>query len=110
MHSRFRQFRRGIDPNEAAVVEYVIDRNALGVLDTLAFILPDGDWAEFVKNCRSDTYDHKGPGAFYELVYGPVATIAQETARDYEQLSFHSTSGIGVLQFVQIHRGGPRFA
>lgn len=91
------------------MLEYNIDRNALGALDTLAFVLPDAEWADFVKNCRSDVYDHKGPGTFYEVVYGPVSTAAQETARYYEQLSLHSATGINALHFVQVHRGGPRF-
>lgn len=109
MRSRFRQFGRGVDPDEATVIEYSVDRNVIGMLDTLAFVLPDGEWAEFVSNCRSDVYDHKGPGSFYEVVYGPIATVTQETARDYEQLSFHSSAGIGALHYVQTHRGVPRF-
>ena len=61
--------KRGPDPLEAAVVEYVIDRNDLGSLDTLAFVFPDDDWRDFVQNCRLGVFDHKGPGIYYDVVY-----------------------------------------
>jgi hypothetical protein len=97
------------DPICAAVVEHVIDRALLGDLGTLAFVFPDQDWADFVKNCRVGTFDHKGPGLYYEVVYGPVSTTGYESGRTFEQLSFHSDAAIRQLQFVQVRRGRPWF-
>jgi hypothetical protein len=91
------------------VVEYTADRDMLGKLDTLAFVLPEPGWQEFVNNCRYGSFDHKGPGAYYDLVYGPVSTVGGETGRYYEQLSFHSDAAIAVLTFVQVRRGTPWF-
>jgi len=107
MAALFRR-NRGIDPTCAAVVQYTVDRNILGMLDTLAFVVPDQGWQDFVKNCRSSAYDHKGPGAFYQVVYGPVSTVTGETSRWYEQLSFHSDAAIRTLRFTRVRRGAPR--
>jgi hypothetical protein len=98
------------DPICAAVVEQVIDRNTLGRLDSLAFVLPEPEWVDFVKNCRLGTFDHKGPGLYYDVVYGPVSTIANETGAHFEQLSFHSDAAIRSVQFVQVRRGRPWFS
>lgn len=98
------------DPGCAAIVEYAADRNLLGQLDALAFVLPEEGWREFVKNCKYDTFEHKGTGSRpYDIVYGPVATAAVETGTYYEQLSFHSDAAIAVLQLVRVRRGNPLF-
>jgi len=101
--------RTHIDPGCAAVIEYKIDRNVLGHLETLAFVLPDPEWSDFVGNCLLGSFDHKGPGVYYDVVYGPVSTIAKETSGALEQLSFHSPAAINTLQLVQVRRGTPRF-
>jgi hypothetical protein len=93
----------------AAVVEYRVDRDVLGKLDTLAFVLADTEWRDFVQNCRIGTYDHKGPGQYYEAVYGPVSTFGYETKTDLEQLSFHTDAAIQMLNLVQVRQGTPWF-
>jgi hypothetical protein len=98
------------DPICAAIVEYAIDRDILGGLDTLAFVFPEPGWQNFVRNCRTGTFDHRGPGTYYDVVYGPVSTIASETGTDFEQLSFHSPGAISALRFVRVRRGTPWFS
>lgn len=93
----------------AAVVEYEINRDKLGALGTLAFVFPEFGWHDFVKNCRTGTFDHKGPGTYYDIVYGPIYTIAYETGTAFEQVSFHSVGAIGELTFVRVRRGTPWF-
>jgi len=66
-----------LDPRSAAVVELLIDRNRLGRLDTLAFVFGEVDWHDFVTYCRTGIRGHRGPGSYYDVVYGPVATIRE---------------------------------
>lgn len=80
----------GFNPENAVVVEFSVQLDGLGGLDTLAFVQPTTDWIEFVNHCRVPSYGHKGLGRFYDAVYGPVsATLSVAVARE-EQLSFHS--------------------
>jgi hypothetical protein len=95
------------DPISAAVIEFTIDRNVLGRLDTLAFVLPDSEWQEFVAHCRSGTGGHKGKGIYYQTVYGPISIFTDEWWK-YEQLSFHSNPAAGVLSIKDVRVGRPR--
>src|SRR5690242_17840440 len=48
-----------LDPEAAAIVEFLVDRNGLGRLDTLAFVQPTDDWLDFVRHCRIPNRNHK---------------------------------------------------
>ena len=95
------------DPVCAAVIQYTIDRNYLGSLDTLVFVCPDSEWQDFINYCRTNFNGHKGPGIYYDAVHGPVSTALNESAYRLEQLSFHSPHAISLLNRVGVHRGTP---
>jgi len=95
------------DPVSAAVIEFAINRNNLGQLDTLAFVLPDAGWHEFVTHCRSGADGHKGKGIYYEVVYGPISIFTGEWWK-YEQLSFHSNRAARALSVQDVRIGRPR--
>ncbi|SPF44208.1 hypothetical protein SBA4_3190003 [Candidatus Sulfopaludibacter sp. SbA4] len=86
-----------------AVVELVIDRNALATLDTLVFSRGDfyaDDFWSFVHHCRSGGTDHRRtPGGFYDVVYGPVAAFWNQRMiiADSDQISFHTPSAETIL-------------
>src|ERR1700733_8812907 len=40
-------------PGAGAVVEFTVDRLALGALDIMVFVRPNDDWREFIAYCRS---------------------------------------------------------
>jgi hypothetical protein len=92
-------FQTGFDPEAPAVIEFRVRRDALGTLDTLAFVQPTSDWIEFVKHSRLPSYGHKSPGNDYDVVFGPV--FADDGTGDAipgrEQISFHTLRAIGVL-------------
>jgi len=96
-----------LDPDCAAVVEFSIDRNFLGQLDTLAFVFGENDWKEFVDHCRAGSFYHKSGNRHYDVVYGPVSTVTGEWWK-YEQLSFHSARAISCLNRIALHVGRPR--
>jgi hypothetical protein len=96
------------DPICAAVLHFSIDRNELGRLESLVFVSPDPEWHEFVKHCRQNMNGHRGPGNYYEVTYGPVSTVTNESVLRLEQLSFHSPHAIGLLQRIGTRRGNPR--
>jgi len=76
------------DPMSAAIVEFSIYLDALASLESLAFVQPTPDWAEFVNHCRSPTGGHRGLNVFYDVVYGPVSNQRGESISHHEQLSF----------------------
>lgn len=98
-----------IDPVRAAVVECSINRNALGRLETLAFVFGDSELQDFINHCRSGVCRHRGasPGDYYDVVYGPASTASGEWWK-YEQLSFHTSRAINYLTVVRVHPGSPR--
>ena len=85
--------RNHTNPVAAAVIELTVDRNVLGQLPTLAFVLPTDEWREFVMHCRNGG-SHRPDGTNYDVVYGPVSTMYYTAWPNYEQLSFHSMSAI----------------
>jgi hypothetical protein len=95
------------DPRHAAVLVYHADRDMLGRLDSISFVLPSDDWREFVMHCRAG-HNHKPNGANYDLVYGPVSTYTYSAWPNYEQLSFHSSGAIAILSPARLMaRGRP---
>lgn len=95
----------GHSSSAARVVEFTVDREALGRLLTLAFVRGDwhaGDYWSLVFHCRCGLPGH-GRGAkqdeFYDVVYGPVAAFWQQRSamHDSDQISFHTAPAIQLL-------------
>lgn len=107
MAALYRHNGMNVDPDCAAVVELSIDRNALGQLDTLAFVFGEDDWKVFVDHCRAGGLYHKPGNSNYDVVYGPVSTATGEWWK-FEQLSFHSGRAISLLKRVGLYLGRPR--
>ena len=109
---RFHTSRAG----SAAVVSFTIDRNAIAGLEHMAFVLdgtpPNSDYWELVVHCRRGR-DHARSGAasFYDVVYGPVSLFPQYLViADTDQISFHTTAGLGILSNGAVHsRGSPTY-
>jgi hypothetical protein len=93
-------------PNAAALVEFKVNRNALGRLETLAFVQPTSDWRDFVTHCGTGAAHRAGEQ--YDVVYGPVWGAGTGAFPDYEQVSFHTDAAIALLQFSSIHQWRPR--
>jgi hypothetical protein len=101
------------DPQHAAVLEFSIVLDALGGLDTLAFVQPTDDWHDFVTYCRTSSVPsraHKAHVRFYDVVYGPVRAVGADNAvPGWEQLSFHTDFPVSTLLKLgnPIRRGSP---
>jgi len=87
-----------------AVIEIVVEREALATLETLAFARGDfhaDDFWSLVHHCRKGATGHgrKSPNAYYDLVYGPVAAFWNQrmTIADADQISFHTTKAEAIL-------------
>jgi hypothetical protein len=95
-----------VAPQHAAVVEFSVVLDALGALDTLAFVQPTGDWLDFVRFCHSPSPTaHKASGKYYDAVYGPVWAVGSGAEPDWEQLSLHSDYAISLLRVDDLKRG-----
>jgi hypothetical protein len=85
------------------VLRFVAERNELSRLDGLWFIRASGDTPDFwsfVRHCRGGGHMHGRPG-WYDVVAGPVTTLAQfgvAALPDLDQLSFHSPRSLTVLR------------
>jgi hypothetical protein len=100
----------GRNPGRAAVVEFEINRNDFGGLDSLCFVQPTQHWVDFVAHCRDpSTTGHKPPGTYYDVVCGPVARLDQRPFPRLEQICFHSVRALNRLQFITVHWGIPDF-
>jgi hypothetical protein len=100
--------RTGFNPERAAIVEVSIDYDALGRMDTLAFVQPTPDWQEFVSHCRLPSFGHRGVGNYYQVVYGPMSATVGGIVPDGEQLSVHTDDAARLLNIVPTPRfGGP---
>jgi Protein of unknown function (DUF3990) len=100
------------DPQHAAVLEFSIVLDALGGLDTLAFVQPTDDWLAFITYCRTPSIPsraHKSRVRFYDAVYGPVWAVGADAVGGWEQLSFHTDYPVSTLLKLQnpIRRGSP---
>lgn len=86
-----------------AVIEFVVSRNALAILDCLCFVRGDSgavDYWSFVQYCRTTIRDHnRRHQAWYDIVVGPVAGSwkRQTIIRDADQISFHTDTATGAL-------------
>jgi len=102
-------FNATFDPECAAVIEFVVRRDGLAALDTLAFVQSTPDWIEFVRHCRLPSRNHKiAPGSYYDVVYGPLLVVGSDLAiPDAEQMSVHSASAVGLLRVAHVTKGGP---
>jgi hypothetical protein len=96
------------NPVNAAVVQFTVDRETLGKLDTLAFVQPTPDWREFVSYCHLPSNAHKPGGGLYDVVYGPMAIDTGGFIPDCEQISFHTSKAVALLSFQSVTPGGPR--
>ena len=95
------------NPVHAAVIEYTIDRDALGSLASLSFVLANDDWREFVIHCRKGG-THRPPGTDYDMVIGPVSNMYYAAWPGYDQLSFNSDAAIRRLVLTRVAlRGKP---
>jgi Protein of unknown function (DUF3990) len=100
--------KTGFNPERAAVVEASVDLDTLGRLDTLAFVQPTPDWQDFVSHCRLPSFGHKGPGNYYQVVYGPMSGTVGGVVPDWEQLSVHTDDAVRLLNISRTPRyGGP---
>lgn len=90
---------------EAAVVEFAIERDDLALLEALWFALPNSDYWDLVRSCRSPRsvtpLHQRKAGRPYDVVIGPVASrwfrepYAAHT--DLDQISFHTTAAFRLL-------------
>jgi hypothetical protein len=95
-------------PGSATVLSFIVDRLALGRLNSLVFIRPDADWADFISHCRSNGRNHYPSGPFYDVVYGPVS-LTRGVKPDSDQISFHTPSAIAALVPHRAMLGNPTF-
>jgi len=95
--------------NYPVILEFRVDRVALGQLVSLAFVIGDYDSLDYwslVQRCRQSTpyapQNHLLPGGqdWYDLVSGPVAADWRQRAclHDADQFSFHTPRGISLLK------------
>jgi hypothetical protein len=96
------------NPQCAAYLEYTVDRTVLAAATHLAFVSPNRDWEEFVQHCRQTGAPHIPHTAQnYDVVYGPLQGPHGPLPRDREQASFHSSTSVAMLTFVQVVKGRP---
>jgi hypothetical protein len=98
------------DPQHAAVLEFSIVLDALGSLETLAFVQPTDDWLDFIGYCRiPGGSTHKANANYFDAVYGPVWRSGADAHPSWEQLSFHNDYPVRTLLTLEVPilRGGP---
>jgi hypothetical protein len=98
------------DPECAAMIEFEVELDRLGALETLAFVQPIPDWLDLVRHCRQGNQNHKmSPDSYYHVVYGPMFAPTDNSAiPDREQISFHSPLATATLRSVgKPVRGNP---
>jgi hypothetical protein len=91
--------------HEWAVLAFEVDRNALGLLDTLCFVRHE-QWADdlwqFIWHNRLEQRPHRPnpPSLWYDVVYGPVARVWEhrEAFPRYDQVSVHTRTAADLLQ------------
>jgi hypothetical protein len=87
-----------------AIVEFIVDRHSLAMLDTLWFVsglIDSEDYWSLVWHCRSGRV-HFHPyhsDGWYDLVIGPVSKRWQvrKVKLNSDQVSFHSQRAVGLL-------------
>jgi hypothetical protein len=100
--------RSGTTP---AVIEFIISRDYLAPLQTLAFARGDFDAEDFwslIHHCRLGATDHGRSVSprYYDVVYGPVAAFWNQRmiVADADQISFHTAAAEAVLNMNQGRR------
>jgi hypothetical protein len=93
------------------VIEFRVDRTALGRLHTLSFVRGDREASDFwdlFDHCRFDVRRTNRPpnGGWYDVVFGPVAKKTDPTQRrvfsGYDQISFHTPQAAQLLAVSDI--------
>jgi hypothetical protein len=89
---------------KAAVIEFVIAREELAQLQSLAFARGDfhaDDFWSLIHHCRNGASDHRrvAPASYYDIIYGPVAAFWNQRMMiaDADQISFHTPAAEAVL-------------
>ncbi len=98
--------KKAFAPDTPALVRYEVSRNALALLEFLAFVRSDNmahDFWDFVVYCRSGNIGHaRGKDIpYFDVVVGPL--VQQWKTRrtvhpDSDQLSFHTDNAVQILQ------------
>ena len=93
-----------------AVLEITLNREALGGLDTLAFVRGEREAEDFwslVAHCRSGATDHgrRGDETRYDIVIGPVTAFWKQrvTMLGADQISFHTERAQRLLNSEGTH-------
>jgi hypothetical protein len=91
----------------AAVIEFIVERNELALLESLFFVrgsVAAVDFWSFVQFCRTSATDHgRTHKPWYDLVVGPVmGSLRRQTViPDGDQISFHTPKATAVLDGSQ---------
>jgi Protein of unknown function (DUF3990) len=82
----------------AVVIQFLLDRDWLASLDTLAFVRPTREYWALVTDCRHRFPPHQRllpHPAPYDVVYGPVSLWPQLLViGDCDQISFHTRRAV----------------
>ena len=111
--------QKELNHGRAAVVSWVVSRDELARLDSLAFTSyrQNGDFFPFVEHCRNGAASHgrPDPRPNFDVVYGPVVLWQFEeiednyfTVGDMDQISFHTPEVNRILQDPVVAYGNPR--
>jgi uncharacterized protein DUF3990 len=103
--------------NYPVILEFRLDRDELGRLCSLAFVVGDYhslDYWSFVQHCRQSSsngywnHSRTGPNGWYDLVSGPVAADWRQRVclDDADQFSFHTDAAAALLEEL-IKSGDP---
>ncbi|MCC6980594.1 MAG: DUF3990 domain-containing protein [Candidatus Melainabacteria bacterium] len=99
---RWAELVSGRENGKPAVIEFLVRRDDLAKLDTLAFVLANrhsNDYWNLVESCRAYGESNRSLNRWYDLVVGPVCIRYQSkrAKRNYDQFSFHSEKGYKIL-------------
>jgi Protein of unknown function (DUF3990) len=102
-------------PETAAVVEFIIERDALAALESIWFVRGDAgadDYWNLIQHFRigsSVGKDHQrtAPNNWYDIAIGPLAaswTPTRRALKDTDQISFHTHRAVALLNGLQAHK------
>jgi hypothetical protein len=82
----------------AVVATFVVNRDAISKLSSMAFVYPTDDFWDLIAWCRSRRASHHA-GGYYDVVYGPVSASYEDRLiiEEYDQVSFHNATNVSVL-------------
>lgn len=87
-------------PDKSLVLRFDIDREHLGRMESMSFLLDNPDFKSFIMHCRqgNDHHGHSSVGGVYDVVSGPVVYYPQRAVfAGCDQISFHSSSAALLL-------------